>query len=86
MLFSFSVENITYFCSKVNIVNESAISSGCYTQTRQGHEVEVCVCQSNFGGMPCNRSTSFNLNHYALSLMFTVSLFVCIREILYDVI
>lgn len=45
------VQNITYMCAKVNA------TSGCYRQKYiSGLEVEVCVCDSQLGHMPCNRA------------------------------
>lgn len=49
-----SVENITYLCTKVNIENETAVSSGCYKQMKNGHEMELCVCETTAGESPCN--------------------------------
>ena len=47
--FSYTVQNITYMCAKVNA------TSGCYQQKFiSGAEVEVCVCKSQQRQMPCN--------------------------------
>ncbi|XP_044255266.1 uncharacterized protein LOC123005537 [Tribolium madens] len=49
------VNNATYMCTKVQQIGGSAITSGCYTQTIAGYEVELCVCKSNPGlWKPCN--------------------------------
>lgn len=53
-IFSFLVENITYLCTKVNIENETAVNQGCFKQIKNGHEIEVCVCESYAGRNPCN--------------------------------
>ena len=51
---NFAVENITYLCTKVNIENETAVSTGCYKQMKNGHEMELCVCETEAGELPCN--------------------------------
>lgn len=38
----------------MNIENETAVSSGCYKQMKNGHEMELCVCESTAGELPCN--------------------------------
>lgn len=52
------VENITYMCGKVNVENEGAAASLCYTEFRNGREIEVCVCESRAGRQPCNTAAS----------------------------
>ncbi|CAG9798645.1 unnamed protein product [Chironomus riparius] len=52
--FNGAIENITYLCTKVNIENETAVSSGCYKQMKNGHEMELCVCETAAGEFPCN--------------------------------
>lgn len=60
------VENITYLCTKVNIENETAVNQGCYKQMKNGHEIEVCVCESWAGQMPCNSGNNYNLEYLLL--------------------
>lgn len=38
----------------MNIENETAVSSGCYKQMKNGHQVELCVCRTGAGEQPCN--------------------------------
>ena len=52
------MENITYLCTKVNIENETAVSAGCYRQMKNGHELELCLCESSAGRTPCNEAVS----------------------------
>ncbi|XP_061389840.1 uncharacterized protein LOC133325029 [Musca vetustissima] len=52
-----AVQNITYMCAKVNT------TTGCYRQKFiSGSEVEVCVCESELGGMPCNNTRKTRTN------------------------
>lgn len=52
-----TVENITYMCTKVKIEDKGAVESNCYTEVQNGREIEVCVCKSSAGQMPCNAAT-----------------------------
>uniref|UniRef100_A0A0A1XP70 Phosphatidylserine decarboxylase proenzyme n=1 Tax=Zeugodacus cucurbitae TaxID=28588 RepID=A0A0A1XP70_ZEUCU len=46
------VQNITYMCAKSNA------TYGCYRQKFiSGLEVEVCLCKSELGHVPCNHAT-----------------------------
>ncbi|XP_055598370.1 uncharacterized protein LOC129747962 [Uranotaenia lowii] len=49
-----AIENITYMCAKMNVDNESSTSTACYKEDRSGREIEVCVCESAAGRVPCN--------------------------------
>lgn len=49
------MENITYTCTKVNIEDEGPVTSGCYSEYQNGREIEVCVCKSAIGNIPCNK-------------------------------
>uniref|UniRef100_A0A1B0EUS2 Secreted protein n=1 Tax=Lutzomyia longipalpis TaxID=7200 RepID=A0A1B0EUS2_LUTLO len=55
--FNQAVQNISYFCTKVNIEDVGAATSGCYTELRNGREIEVCICESRPGQPPCNDAT-----------------------------
>lgn len=62
-------------CTKVTIENEGAAKSGCYSEFQDGREIEVCVCRSTPGEMPCNTGTNtfyFRLNivHVLVSIAF----------------
>ncbi|XP_054737935.1 uncharacterized protein LOC129244340 [Anastrepha obliqua] len=60
------VQNITYMCAKVNA------TSGCYRQKYiSGLEVEVCVCESQLGTIPCNRAPNTNQISYLTLLLNT---------------
>lgn len=65
-----SVENITYMCTKVTIENEGAAIKGCYSEYQNGREIEVCVCRSTQGEMPCN--SGLNQTYFRLSIVFIV--------------
>lgn len=42
-------------CTKVYAVDEGPVTKGCYTQTIDGYDVELCVCESTPGYYkPCN--------------------------------
>jgi hypothetical protein len=69
----FSVENVTYLCSKVNIVNETAVVRGCYKQIKDGHEVEVCVCQTEHGKFPCNLTSRVVSSQLLFLLIMIIS-------------
>lgn len=58
------MENITYMCSKVNIVDEGAAPAACYTELRNGREIEVCVCASRAGQQPCNGAAGDSLRRH----------------------
>jgi hypothetical protein len=64
----------------VNIENETAVNEGCYKQVKNGHEIEVCVCESWAGRVPCNKGNHYNLSFTVvavLSLSFgVIQLFV----------
>lgn len=46
-------------CTKVYAVDEGPITKGCYTQTIDGYDVELCVCESTPGAYkPCNGGMS----------------------------
>ncbi|XP_073848976.1 uncharacterized protein isoform X2 [Musca autumnalis] len=64
-----AVQNITYLCAKVNT------TTGCYRQKFiSGSEVEVCVCESQLGGMPCNRTIRCHQHKLSLLLIAAISL------------
>lgn len=56
--FSGAILNITYMCTKVNVENSTAPAptSGCFEENRNGHLIEVCICQSAMGQIPCNNT------------------------------
>ncbi|GAB0091540.1 uncharacterized protein DMENIID0001_063950 [Sergentomyia squamirostris] len=73
--FNHVVQNITYFCTKVNIENEGAATSGCYTEYRNGREIEVCICESRVGQRPCNDATeiiSHNIGLFVIGFVIIV--------------
>ncbi|KAK9875892.1 hypothetical protein WA026_009679 [Henosepilachna vigintioctopunctata] len=50
-----AMKNATFMCTKVQVVGEEAVRSGCYNQKVRDYEVEVCVCESGKGPFkPCN--------------------------------
>ncbi|KAF5296265.1 hypothetical protein FQA39_LY12602 [Lamprigera yunnana] len=56
--FDDQIQNQTHMCTKVSTPGKGAVDSGCYTQTVDGHDVELCVCLSTPGaGKPCNSVT-----------------------------
>ncbi|XP_037032433.1 uncharacterized protein LOC119071591 [Bradysia coprophila] len=65
-----ALENITYMCTKVTVENEGAAKSGCYSEYQDGREIEVCVCRSNPGEVPCN--TGNTKIHFRLNIIFAV--------------
>lgn len=69
-----SVENITYLCTKVNIENDTAVSQGCFKQLKNGHELELCVCESSAGDLPCNHGKIFN-SHCISFMLILLSTF-----------
>lgn len=58
------MENITYTCTKVNLVDEGPITSGCYSQYDNGREIQICVCRSNNGEIPCNGTSTITILLY----------------------
>ncbi|KAG5676758.1 hypothetical protein PVAND_006567 [Polypedilum vanderplanki] len=56
--FNGAVENITYLCTKVNIENDTAVNQGCYKQMKNGHELELCACESKNGLTPSSHEIS----------------------------
>lgn len=50
-------------CSKVNIENGSAPTSGCFMEKQNNRITEVCICESSAGSMPCNEASSHNFLH-----------------------
>lgn len=65
-----TVENITYMCTKVKIEDKGAVESNCYTEVQNGREIEVCVCKSSAGQMPCNAATPVTTS--SLGLVATI--------------
>ncbi|KAM7343761.1 uncharacterized protein ACRADG_010693 [Cochliomyia hominivorax] len=67
------VQNITYMCGKVNT------TTGCYRQKYiSGLDVEVCVCESQLGAMPCNKALNPQLQHklsLLLIALITITIF-----------
>ncbi|XP_065369532.1 uncharacterized protein LOC135961840 [Calliphora vicina] len=67
------VQNITYMCGKVNTT-----TAGCYRQKYiSGLDVEVCVCDSQVGAMPCN-TVNAQLEHklsLLLIALITITIF-----------
>lgn len=62
-MFHFSVENITYFCTKIKIVNQTReVTSECFKEKMGGRQLEVCVCQSAAGAVPCNSSNTLSIH------------------------
>lgn len=71
--FPFAVQNVTYMCTKVYAVDEGPVTKGCYTQTVDGYDVELCVCESSPGPYkPCNGGTS----RFAIVGLILISLLV----------
>lgn len=64
------MENITYMCTKVKIENEGAVTSGCFLEYQNGREIEVCVCKSTQGELPCNEGT--NKSYFRLGIIYLV--------------
>lgn len=54
------------------IENEGAVTGGCYSEFQNGREVEVCVCRSTHGEMPCN--TGKSSSYFRLGIIFVVLL------------
>uniref|UniRef100_A0A1A9VFF7 Uncharacterized protein n=2 Tax=Glossina TaxID=44049 RepID=A0A1A9VFF7_GLOAU len=62
------VQNITYMCAKVNA------TVGCYHQKYiSGLDVEVCVCESQLGAMPCNNTTKLT-NKLSRVVLLTIAI------------
>ncbi|KAL9914142.1 uncharacterized protein ACN2A1_001261 [Glossina fuscipes fuscipes] len=62
------VQNITYMCAKVNA------TVGCYHQKYiSGLDVEVCVCDSQLGAMPCNNTTKL-ANKLSRAVLLTIAI------------
>ncbi|CAD7011761.1 unnamed protein product [Ceratitis capitata] len=73
-IYNKGVQNITYMCAKVNATN------GCYRQKYiSGLEVEVCVCDSELGSIPCNRA-SVTIQNLSKNNIFglLLSAFLCV--------
>lgn len=70
------VENITYLCTKVNVENETAATSGCFKETTNGREVEVCVCESRAGELPCNAGMQIENAHFILMMLIGLFTFL----------
>lgn len=53
-----------------------ALSSGCYSQDRDGYQVEVCACQSAPGGLqkPCN--SAVQLQYSVTSILVSLISFL----------
>lgn len=68
-----SVENTTFTCTKVNIENEGPITSGCFSEYHDGREIEVCVCRSGVGQIPCNAGARIQANKFILRLLALLS-------------
>lgn len=61
-------------CTKVYAVDEGAVTSGCYRQTYDGYDIELCVCESATGGYkPCNGGVSYpvSINLVLISVMLS---------------
>uniref|UniRef100_A0A1B0B807 Uncharacterized protein n=1 Tax=Glossina palpalis gambiensis TaxID=67801 RepID=A0A1B0B807_9MUSC len=68
VLIGFRVQNITYMCAKVNA------TVGCYHQKYiSGLDVEVCVCESQLGAMPCNNTTKL-ANKLSRAVLLTIAI------------
>jgi hypothetical protein len=80
----FSVENITYLCTKVNIENETAVNQGCFKQMKSGHEIEVCVCESWAGGTPCNSAYRDRSGHVIFIALTLASCWLSALKSLHD--
>ncbi|CAH0721523.1 unnamed protein product, partial [Brenthis ino] len=50
-------ENSTYMCTRAIDANDTAITNGCYEQTRGSYSTRVCLCRSVPGAIPCNSAT-----------------------------
>ncbi|XP_063708197.1 uncharacterized protein LOC134836864 [Culicoides brevitarsis] len=68
--FNGRVENVTYLCTKVNIENGTSPTSGCFKESRNNRVTEVCVCEPQAGGKPCN--TGFSLQFHVNLIMIFV--------------
>lgn len=51
----------------MNIENETAVNQGCYKQMKNGHEIEVCVCESWAGARPCNCGNGIPILGYMIA-------------------
>ncbi|CAH0560717.1 unnamed protein product [Brassicogethes aeneus] len=70
--FNNKVHNITYMCTKAVQKNKGPLTSGCYSQTVDGYDVEACICNSDVGlrTRPCNKSFKAHIN--AVFLLFAL--------------
>ena len=59
----------------MNVENETAVSEGCYRQMKNGHELELCLCETTAGEAPCNSALS---HYYELLLTMKIALTVII--------
>lgn len=60
-------------CTKVYAIDEGPVTTGCYTQSVDGYDIELCVCESVTGGFkPCNGGIS-NFLSMSLLLISTLS-------------
>lgn len=68
---------MTRMCTKVYSEGEGPVTSGCYKETVDGYDVELCVCESSTGVYkPCNNG----ILHFP-----NVSLFVAVLvSLLFD--
>lgn len=68
-------------CTKVTIENEGAAKSGCYSEFQDGREIEVCVCRSTPGDMPCNTGRNSLTSDLTI---FTLFCLMCFYLIIYE--
>ncbi|GJQ83942.1 hypothetical protein Trydic_g8681 [Trypoxylus dichotomus] len=54
--------NITYMCTQAFSTGQGPVTNDCFQQTIDGQQVEVCLCQSVKGYMPCNGATSLKIS------------------------
>lgn len=52
----------------MSIENETAVNQGCYKQMKNGHEIEVCVCESWAGRTPCNCGNGIHILGYMAAI------------------
>lgn len=69
----FAVQNVTYMCTKVYAVDEGPVTKGCYSQSVDGYDVELCVCESATGPY---KSCNNGMSNFAVVSMVIAGLMV----------
>lgn len=62
-------------CTKVYAVDEGPVTRGCYSQSIDGYDVEMCVCESAPGRYkPCNGAVAGGVAFGLIVISFFVVL------------